>query len=143
MNKEEKLKRAIIEQYGSIRSFSKEVSIPSSTITSALDKGIGGMSVDKVIAICDKLNLDIKTFDVLSRNDGEHKIKIISNYEKLNDLGKEKLVEYSNDLVENPKYSSQSLAVELINAAHDDDLTDEEKQTAEEILRNALAKLKK
>lgn len=70
--------------------------------------------------------------------------KLTDNYEKLNEAGKKKLLDYSNDLIENPKYLPlQSLAQELVDAAHDDNLTDEEKQNAEEILRNALAKIRK
>lgn len=51
--KSEKLKSAILSQYKSIRKFSEAVDIPNSTIVSALDNGIGGMAVDKVIKICD------------------------------------------------------------------------------------------
>ncbi|HBB27655.1 MAG TPA: hypothetical protein DC000_00095 [Clostridiales bacterium] len=63
MDKSEKLKSAILSEYKSIREFSKVVDIPNSTIVSALEKGIGGMAVDKMIKICDVLNLDIKTLD--------------------------------------------------------------------------------
>lgn len=31
--------------------------------------------------------------------------ELLSNYNKLNDKGKDKLIDYSNDLVENPKYT--------------------------------------
>lgn len=65
MDKSEKLKKVILSKYKSIREFSKEIGIPNSTLVSALDKGFGGMAVDKVIQICDSLNLDIKTFDSL------------------------------------------------------------------------------
>ena len=62
MDKTEKLKHIILSKYNSVREFSKIVEIPSTTLTSALDKGIGGMAVDRIIKICDVLNIDIKTF---------------------------------------------------------------------------------
>ena len=66
MTKTEKLKRIILDRYGSIREFSKIIEIPSTTLTSALDKGIGGMAVDRIIKICDTLDIDIKTFEPLN-----------------------------------------------------------------------------
>ncbi len=63
MDKSSKLKKAILENYKSIREFAKVVDIPNSTIVSAIDNGIGGMAVDKVIKMCAVLNLDVKTFD--------------------------------------------------------------------------------
>lgn len=65
---------------------------------------------------------------------------LLDNYNKLNDIGKNKLYEYSNDLVDNPKYLSYS--TEFLNAAHDDDLTEEEKQLAEQIIKETLLKIK-
>ena len=65
MNSSDKIKNAILAQYKSVREFSNIVGIPNSTLVSALDKenGIGGMAVEKVVKICEALNLDIKTFD--------------------------------------------------------------------------------
>ncbi len=63
MDKTKKLKEIILSKYGSIREFSKIINIPSATLTSALDKGIGEMADDRVGKICEVLNLDIKTFE--------------------------------------------------------------------------------
>ena len=65
MNKSEKLKSIILSRYKSIREFSFAVGIPNTTLASAFERGIGGMAIDKVIQICDFLNLDIKTFEPL------------------------------------------------------------------------------
>ena len=67
MNSSDKIKNAILTQYKSGREFSNIVGIPNSTLVSALDKenGIGGMAVEKVVKICEALNLDIK--DVYKR----------------------------------------------------------------------------
>lgn len=82
--------------------------------------------------------------------------KLIDNYNKLNDLGKDKLIEYSNDLIEAPKYLKEddNKVVELPKeqkreklqdyfttiAAHNDDLTEEEKIIAEQKVLEALRK---
>lgn len=138
MNKTEKLKEIIIKKYGSIRAFSKSINIPSTTLTSALDKGIGGMSVDKVIKICDALNIDIKTFDEIHENkyiyENTNKSNLLNNYEKLNTEGQKKLLDYSYDLKDNPKYSNQI----LLNAAHYDGLTEEEKSIVENKVQEIL-----
>lgn len=105
MDKTEKLKKLIIENYGSIRAFSKVVNIPSTTLTSALDKGIGGMSVDKVIRICEELAIDVKTFEPVGYgpNLKWREETLLKNYNKLNSNGKheaEKRVEELTRLVE-------------------------------------------
>ena len=79
MNKSEKLKSIILSRYKSIREFSFAVGIPNTTLVSALDRGIGGMAIDKVIQICDFLNLDIKTFEPL---ENEISITHINNEQK-------------------------------------------------------------
>lgn len=73
--------------------------------------------------------------DTLSKNE----IELLNKYNKLNDLGKNRLLDYSNDLISTPKYLKESF---LINAAHNDDLTDEEKVTVEEIIKKTLEKIK-
>ncbi|UEC20074.1 XRE family transcriptional regulator [Clostridium septicum] len=111
MDKTEKLKHIILSRYNSIREFSKIVEIPSTTLTSALDKGIGGMAVDRIIKICETLNIDIKTFEPInnekenlySKEEKEH----LDNFRNLNDLGKEKVNTYTKDLLDNPKYKKE------------------------------------
>lgn len=49
---------------------------------------------------------------------------LLDNYNSLNNVGKEKLLDYSNDLTENIKYT---YAEPITLAAHDDDLTLDEK----------------
>lgn len=164
MDKTEKLKNTILSKYSSIREFAKIAEIPSTTLTSALDKGIGGMAVDRIIKICEVLNIDIRTFDPinnsLTKNLSEKENIILENYNKLNNLGKEKLIEYSNDLIETPKYiNAKDNITELITAtkeepnilqslnptllaAHDDDLTQDEKIEMDIRILDALKKRK-
>jgi transcriptional regulator with XRE-family HTH domain len=64
---------------------------------------------DNIIALAKALNIspatimgwDVETTDMLKKDEKE----LLSNYNKLNTKGKDKLIDYSNDLVENPKYT--------------------------------------
>lgn len=163
MDKTQKLKDIILNRYGSIREFSKLVDIPSTTLTSALDKGIGGMAVDRVIKICELLNIDVKTFEPLNVNLKKNYLTnsetiLLENFKKLNYLGKNKLIEYSTDLIETPKYveintnvtdlttATQEESLEdtyITLAAHDDDLTKDEKQNIDLRIMEALNKRQK
>lgn len=109
MNKTEKLKHIILSKYNSVREFSKIVEIPSTTLTSALDKGIGGMAVDRIIKICDILNIDIKTFEPLENisqnNDlSKEETTLLENFNKLNDLGKSEANKRVAELTEINRY---------------------------------------
>lgn len=53
----ELIRREISLQYKSTRQFALYVGIPLSTITSALKKGVGGMSYDSVVKICEALGI--------------------------------------------------------------------------------------
>lgn len=75
---------------------------------------IENMRRDNIVALAKALNISpsvIMGWDVLEENvsSDENKISnveilLLENYNKLNDLGKEKLIEYSNDLIDMPKY---------------------------------------
>lgn len=65
--KSEKLKNEILKQYKSVRAFAKEVGIPHGTIVSALNNGIDGMALGKMIQICDKLGIDPVSLNPVAR----------------------------------------------------------------------------
>lgn len=151
----ERLKNIIIERYGSIREFSKKVNIPSTTLTSALDRGIGGMSVERVVAICEILDLDIRTFKPLQEKPltsiTDKEKELLSYYNQLNDLGKDKLINDAEDLTHNTKYCN---VVELPSkdedeyvphtiAAHADGLTKEENEANLKMVLEHMKKLRK
>lgn len=113
MDKTKKLKEIILSKYSSIREFSRVVNIPSTTLISSLERGIGGMAIDRIIRICDVLEIDIKTFEPISKTNEELNLSIstkekvlLSYYNQLNDLGKDKLIENAEDLTHNTKYSN-------------------------------------
>lgn len=58
MNREERLRNRILDEYVSLRQFSLEADIPYSTLMTMLSRGIGGASFDAVIRICKKLGMD-------------------------------------------------------------------------------------
>jgi len=120
MDKAQKLKSIILNEYKSIREFSKVVNIPNSTIVSALDKGengIDGMAVGKIIKICETLSIDIKTFEKIPQkisNSGfaetaepilnTDEKNIITKYRNINPEGQEKIRDYVDDIYTSPKY---------------------------------------
>lgn len=74
--------------------------------------------------------------------------ELLSNYNKLNDKGKDKLIDYSNDLVENPKYTYEEPETlqdlkPTVLAAHDDNLTDDEKAEADRRILEVINKMQK
>lgn len=167
MDKTEKLKHIILSKYNSVREFSKVVEIPSTTLSSALDKGIGGMAVDRIIKICDVLNIDIKTFEpleIISQNNNisQEETTLLENYNKSNDEGKKMILSYSDyvsknykDHITNEIKQTDNKVVELPSkkkemweeegkehlmpiACHDDNLTEEEKNTMNDIINNYI-----
>lgn len=98
-SKSEKLKNIIKSQYPSIRSFADAVGIPYTTLVTALKNGIGGMAVEKVILICEKLNIDIQTFDSISTKDTDSfpilpvEKELIKKYRALDERGKKSVYE--------------------------------------------------
>ncbi len=67
MNREQKIRNLILDQYSSLRQFALESDIPYSTLMTLLSRDIGGASFDVVIKICKKLQID--PLDLYSSND--------------------------------------------------------------------------
>lgn len=115
MDKSEKLRKIILTKYKSLKEFANEVNIPSTTLISALDRGIGGMGIDRVIKICDTLKIDIKTFEPIKETYNPYKLELNKEeYEfilllrTLNVKGINKVLEYTSDLLETNKYKKES-----------------------------------
>lgn len=57
MTTEDKLRQYILTKYRSLREFSQEIQMPYSTISTIMNKGIQGTSVNKIITICQALGI--------------------------------------------------------------------------------------
>ena len=110
MTKAEILKKEILKQYKSVRQFAIDMSIPYSTLVTALDRGIEGMAYGTVIRMCDKLNLNPVDFTPLEKGtDLGNKIvenRVMQQYVKLNKTGRKKVLDVMGDLVSLEKYQA-------------------------------------
>ncbi len=57
MSREQKLRNLILDRYQSLRSFSKAIDIPYSTLMTILSRDIGGASFDIILKICKEFNI--------------------------------------------------------------------------------------
>ena len=108
MTKAEILKKEILRQYRSVRQFAMEMNIPYSTLVTALERGIEGT----VIKMCDKLSLNPVDFSSLERDAslGAQLLenRVMQNYVKLNQTGRDKILELMDDFVQIDKYKAKA-----------------------------------
>ena len=57
MTIEERLKKMIISQYGTMKDFTSHIGIPNSTFANIMRRGIGNANVLNVMKICQALNI--------------------------------------------------------------------------------------
>ena len=111
MTKTEVLKREILRKYRSVRQFSLEMKIPYSTVVTALERGIDGMAYGTVIKICERLNLNPVDFSPLDDNVilGAWLIenRVMQDYVKLNQKGRDKVLELIEDFTQIDKYKAE------------------------------------
>ena len=111
MTKAEILKKEILRQYRSVRQFAMEMNIPYSTLVTALERGIEGMAYGTVIKMCDKLSLNPVDFSSLERDAslGAQLLenRVMQNYVKLNQTGRDKVLELMDDFVQIDKYKAK------------------------------------
>ena len=58
VNRELRLRNAILDRYVSLRQFAEAADVPYSTVMTILSRGIGGASFDTVLKICRALEID-------------------------------------------------------------------------------------
>lgn len=111
MTKAEILKKEILSQYRSVRQFAMEMGIPYSTLVTALERGIEGMAYGTVIKMCDKLSLNPVDFSSLERDAslGAQLLenRVMQNYVKLNQAGRDKILDLMDDYAAIDKYKSK------------------------------------
>lgn len=126
MDKTEYIKELIKNTGLNLKSFAERSGIPYTTLRSMLERGVENASVNNVIKVCRALNICVESLYEQCNNiqlTKEEKL-LLDNYNSLNNIGKEKLLDYSNDLIGNVKYIYKEPTT---MAAHDDDLTLDEK----------------
>lgn len=126
MDKTECIKELIKNTGLNLKSFAERSGIPYTTLRSMLERGVENASVNNVIKVCRALNICVESLYEQCNNiqlTKEEKL-LLDNYNSLNNIGKEKLLDYSNDLIGNVKYIYKEPTT---MAAHDDDLTLDEK----------------
>lgn len=110
MTKAEILKTEILKQHKSVRQFALEMSIPYSTLVTALDRGIEGMAYGTVIRMCDKLNLNPVDFTPINQKSllgGKiMENRVMQYYVKLNKVGRKKALELMEDYAQLDKYKA-------------------------------------
>ena len=110
MTKAEILKREILRQYRSVRQFAMEMNIPYSTLVTALERGIEGMAYGTVIKMCDKLSLNPVDFSLerdASLGARLLENRVMQNYVKLNQEGRDKILELMEDFGQIEKYKAK------------------------------------
>lgn len=110
MTKAEILKAEILLRYKSLRAFALELGIPYSTLVTALERGIEGMAYGTVMKMCDKLGLNPLDFSSLEE-DASLGAQFLENrvmqyYVKLNDEGRQKILDLMDDLAQVEKYKN-------------------------------------
>ena len=111
MTKAEILKKEILGQYRSVRQFALEMGIPYSTLVTALERGIEGMAYGTVIKMCDKLSLNPVDFTSLEKETslGAQLLenRVMQYYVKLNQDGRDKVLELMDDFAQVDKYKAK------------------------------------
>ena len=139
----EKIKARRLELGLTLEDVGNIVGVGKSTVRKWETGNIADMKRDKIALLSKALKVsplfimgidDEKPQPTISENES----KLLINYNKLNDIGKKKLLEYSEDLAGNTKYMSQHTTCELAStieeendylmpiAAHNDNINDEQ-----------------
>ena len=116
MTIEDQLKAAILYRYKSIREFAGVAGMAYSTVDSVLKRGITNSGIGTVIKIFSVLDLDMESIPAgtLTKKEpinkktspmvGEAEKKLLGLFAQLNDEGREKVLEYADDLATSGKY---------------------------------------
>ena len=116
--------------------------VPVGTLNKILNGQTKNPAYETIFAIANALDCSVDIFcnDIKQTNTSSElsneEIILLEHYNRLNDLGKKKVVDYTKDLTETPRYTSVEKNEEYNLAAHDDGLDEE---TAKKTLEKAKA----
>ncbi|UYZ36759.1 helix-turn-helix transcriptional regulator [Clostridium beijerinckii] len=117
---------------------SNESGVPIGTLNKILNGTTKDPKLETLKAIARVLNCSLDDFDDVTikknkfdqyTNLSKEEIMLLENYNKLSALGKDKLIEYSNDLTETPKYIEN--VKNKINTNIEDEFTIAKKKSLE------------
>lgn len=128
------------------------VGVGKSTVRKWETGMIENMRRDNIVALSKALNISpavimgwepIETKPNLSINNlNSNENLLLTNFNKLNELGQGKLLDYSNDLIETPKYiENDDFEIELL-AAHNDNIDEDANKRNIEKIKAKYAQLK-
>lgn len=83
----ETIKTEIKNQFKTVRSFSQQIGIPQTTISSILKNGVGGTGYETIVRICKGLNIQLVNYQFPIHID-DNSLKMLDIYNKLDDRGK-------------------------------------------------------
>lgn len=118
---ENKLKELILTKYKSLREFTLKIGMPYSTFDTILKRGVDKANIINILKICNELNISADRLangiieynniqkDIPSINLSKEETTLLENYNKLNDVGKNKVVTYTKDLMDNPKFINEPI----------------------------------
>lgn len=143
----------IVEYKKKLGLTNEELSNLSGVPKGTLDKILSGITKDPKLgtlkALARVFNCTLDDFDDFANSNIEddslssEESILVSNYKNLNQLGKTKLIEYSVDLVETPKYvSDDDFQIELF-AAHNDGIDEETNKRNIEKIKAKYAQMHK
>lgn len=135
------------------------VGVGKSTVRKWETGMIENMRRDNIVSLAKALNIspavimgweDIQQEkeNEINNNLSQKEKALLKSFSKLNDLGKNKVIVYTKDLLDNNKYSlandeiSATLTEEYLVACHDDNLSDEEKAIMDQRINKFLNKQK-
>ena len=111
MTKAEILKKEILRQYRSVRQFAMEMNIPYSTLVTALERGLKGWRTEQW-SRCWQAEPEPGGFlfsgERCSLGAQLLENRVMQNYVKLNQTGRDKILELMDDFVQIDKYKAKS-----------------------------------
>lgn len=124
------IKQRRIELGLTLKDVARALNVAESTVSRYESSDIQNMGIDKIEALSVVLKcspgylmgwIDEKEFPNDTTTISESEKVLILNYRKLNNIGKKKLIEYSEDLAETNKYTNQKDVIKLSNTIEEKD----------------------
>lgn len=108
---EAQLRELIVARYGDVKSFAIQANIPTSTISTIFKRGICKANIGNIISLATALNVSVDGLAAgeirpaaFATDMDPLRAALLTNYEQLNQEGRELLIEYADTLVASRKY---------------------------------------